>query len=73
MVGTVAPSGHRWLTESGGLRAVVVQAGRGVRAYRRRGRDYVDGYPDVETAPLTSGQVFVPRPNRRQHGLVEPA
>lgn len=64
----VAPSGRQWVIESGEHEAVIVEIGGGVRAYRYRGRDYLDGYTDREIAPYAAGQILAPWPNRIRDG-----
>ncbi len=52
-------------------RAVVVEAGGGLRAYTAGGRDVLDGYRPGEPASSGRGQVLIPWPNRLEDGYYE--
>jgi aldose 1-epimerase len=59
-----APSGRQYELAHGNQRAVVVEAGAGLRSYRAGGRDVVDGYRRDETCEGGRGQLLIPWPNR---------
>ena len=63
-----ALSGTQWTIASGGQEAVVVEVGGGLRAYRRDGLDYLDGYGEDELCPGSAGQVLAPWPGRIRDG-----
>ncbi|MFE0588557.1 aldose 1-epimerase family protein [Micromonospora echinospora] len=62
------PSGAQWTIAAAGHEAVIVEVGGGLRAYRRDGVDYVDGYGADEICPGSAGQVLAPWPNRIRDG-----
>jgi aldose 1-epimerase len=62
------PSGSQWPIESGEHRAVVVEVGGGLRAYRAGGVEILDGYPADQLCPGCAGQVLAPWPNRIRDG-----
>jgi aldose 1-epimerase len=66
-----SPSGEQIEIVFGDQRAVVVEVGCGLRAYRAGGRDMLDGYDLDEMCSSGRGQVLVPWPNRLQDGSYE--
>ncbi|MGH3082953.1 MAG: aldose 1-epimerase family protein [Gaiellaceae bacterium] len=52
-------------------RAVLDEVGGGIRSYRARGRDLLDGYPAGQPSPSGRGQVLIPWPNRLEDGSYE--
>ncbi len=65
---TRAPSGAQWTIEAEGHRAVVVEVGGGLRAYRAGGVEVLDGYAEDELCPGSAGHVLAPWPNRIRDG-----
>lgn len=63
-----APSGRQYELVHGNQRAVVVEMGAGLRAYRAGGRDIVDGYRRDEACEGGRGQLLIPWPNRISGG-----
>jgi aldose 1-epimerase len=64
----VAPSGEQHVIESGGYRAVVTEAGAGLRELVYDGRAIVAGYAEDEQASGGRGQLLLPWPNRVADG-----
>jgi len=62
------PSGEQHRLEHGDYRAVVTEAGAGLRVLEHRGRPLVDGYAEDEQASGGRGQVLMPWPNRIRDG-----
>lgn len=52
-------------------RAIVVEAGAGLRSYTVGMRDVIDGYGPFELPPAAHGQVLMPWPNRLRDGRYE--
>ena len=67
----VSPSGEQIEIVLGDQRAVVVEAGGGLREYAAAGRDILDGYGVDEMCPSGRGQVLMPWPNRLEDGSYE--
>jgi aldose 1-epimerase len=65
---TSAPSGTQWTIEAGGLRAVVVEVGGGLREIQVDGHHILDGYALDELCPASAGRVLAPWPNRIRDG-----
>jgi aldose 1-epimerase len=63
-----APSGEQIEIATGDQRAVVVEVGGGLRAYRTGDREILDGYAADEMCTSGRGQVLLPWPNRIQDG-----
>lgn len=57
--------------EADDQRAVLDEVGGGIRSYRARGRDLLDGYPAGQPSPSGRGQVLIPWPNRLEDGSYE--
>jgi aldose 1-epimerase len=66
-----APSGEQIEIAAGDQRAVVVEVGGGLRAYRAGDREILDGYAADEMCTSGRGQVLLPWPNRIQDGSYE--
>jgi aldose 1-epimerase len=66
-----APSGEQVEIAFGDQRAVVVEAGGGLRTYSAAGRELLDGYGAREMSTSGRGQVLIPWPNRIQDGSYE--
>jgi aldose 1-epimerase len=66
-----APSGEQVEIAFGDQRAVVVEAGGGLRTYSAAGRELLDGYGVDEMSTSGRGQVLIPWPNRIQDGSYE--
>ena len=66
-----APSGEQIEIATGDQRAVVVEVGGGLRAYRAGDREILDGYAADEICTSGRGQVLLPWPNRIQDGSYE--
>ncbi len=62
------PSGQQVSLQHGDHRAVIVQAGGGLRSYDLGGRRILDGYPEDAMASGGRGQVLFPWPNRLEGG-----
>ena len=62
------PSGRQCVLVHGDQQAVVVEVGAGLRSYRARGRELLDGYAEDEMATSARGQPLVPWPNRLRDG-----
>ena len=56
---------------AGDERAALDEVGGGIRSYRARGRDLLDGYPAGQPSPSGRGQVLIPWPNRLEDGSYE--
>ena len=67
----VVPSGEQYEITGGGYRAVVTEAGGGLRALEHDGRPLVLGYPEDRQASAGRGQLLVPWPNRIRDGVYE--
>ena len=67
----IAPSGRQIEITYGDQRAVVVEAGGGLREYLAGGREILDGYALDELSPSGRGQVLIPWPNRLRDGSYE--
>jgi len=67
----IGPSGEQYELVLGDQRAVVVEAGGGVREYRRAGSDVLLGYGVEEMCGSGRGQVLMPWPNRLAEGRYE--
>ena len=65
------PSGQQIEIAHGDQRAVVVEAGAGLRSYSAAGRDLLDGYAAHEMSHSGRGQVLIPWPNRIRDGSYE--
>jgi aldose 1-epimerase len=65
------PSGEQIEIALGDQRAVVVEAGGGLRTYSAAGRELLDGYGADEMSTSGRGQVLIPWPNRIQDGSYE--
>jgi aldose 1-epimerase len=65
------PSGGQLELVHGDQRAVVVEAGGGLRAYSAGGRELLDGYGSDEMCSSGRGQVLLPWPNRIEDGIYE--
>ena len=61
-------SGAQWTISAAGHEAVLAEIGGGLREYRAKGTDYVDGYGEDEVAPGSAGQILAPWPNRIRDG-----
>ena len=62
------PSGEQHEIAHGDQSAVVVEVGGGLRTYRWRGFDVLDGYAADELCTAARGQPLVPWPNRIRDG-----
>jgi aldose 1-epimerase len=62
------PSGAQHELAAGGLRAVVVEVGGGLRSLSAGGRELLDGYGVDEMCTSGRGQVLIPWPNRIEDG-----
>jgi aldose 1-epimerase len=62
------PSGEQWTIASDDHRAVVVEAGGGLRTYDLGDWAVLDGYAEDEVAPSAAGQILAPWPNRVRDG-----
>jgi aldose 1-epimerase len=67
----IAPSGEQIEIAAEEQRAVVVEVGGGLRAYRVAGADLLDGYGAAEMCTSGRGQVLMPWPNRLEGGSYE--
>ena len=67
----IAPSGRQIEITYGDQRAVVVEAGGGLREYSAGGREVLDGYAVDQLSPSGRGQVLIPWPNRLRDGSYE--
>jgi aldose 1-epimerase len=67
----VVPSGNQFELAHAGQRAVVVEAGAGLRTYSAGGRELLDGYAADEMCTSGRGQQLLPWPNRIQDGRYE--
>ncbi len=67
----VPPSGRQLELRAGDYRAVIVQAGAGLRVLEHRDRPVIDGYPVDEPCEGARGQLLVPWPNRVRDGRYE--
>jgi aldose 1-epimerase len=65
---TEPPSGRQLELRCGAQRAVVVEAGGGIREYTVDGRPILDGYDVAAMADGGRGQLLVPWPNRIRDG-----
>ena len=65
---TTLPSGRQHVLVHGDQQAVVVEVGAGLRSYRARGRELLDGYAEDEMASSARGQPLIPWPNRLRDG-----
>ena len=65
------PSGDQLEIAHGDQRAIVVEAGGGVRSYSAGGRELLDAYGADEMCKSGRGQVLIPWPNRLQDGSYE--
>jgi aldose 1-epimerase len=65
------PSGKQIEIAHGEQRAVVVEAGGGLRAYSSAGRDLLHGYGPDESSSAGRGQLLIPWPNRIKDGSYE--
>jgi aldose 1-epimerase len=65
------PSGEQIEIAFGDQRAVVVEAGGGLRTYSAAGRELLDGFPTGEMSTSGRGQVLLPWPNRIEDGSYE--
>jgi aldose 1-epimerase len=65
---SLPPSGIQVELRHGEQRAVIVEAGGGLRSYTLAGRPILDGYPEDEMAGGGRGQVLFPWPNRLAGG-----
>lgn len=63
-----APSGTQYELTRGEHRAMVVEVGGGLRAYRVGARELLDGYAATERATGARGQTLIPWPNRLEDG-----
>lgn len=67
--GIPAPAGTRTLAiEHGDYRAELSTLGAGLKSLTYQGKPLVEGYPDGEIPPLTTGLVLAPWPNRTADG-----
>jgi aldose 1-epimerase len=64
----VAPSGEQYEISGGGYRAVVTEAGGGLRLLEYDGRPLVLGFGEDEQASSGRGQLLAPWPNRIRDG-----
>lgn len=67
----MAATGEQIVLRHAGQRAVVVEAGGGLRTYQADGRELLDGYPEQEFATAARGQILIPWPNRLRDGAYE--
>jgi len=67
----IPPSGEQLEIAFGSQRAVVVEAGGGLRTYVAGGRDILDGYGEDQMCTSGRGQVLIPWPNRIEDGSYE--
>jgi aldose 1-epimerase len=67
----VPPGGRQFELTAGDYRAVIVQAGAGLRLLEHRGRAVIDGYREDEPCEGARGQLLVPWPNRVRDGRYE--
>jgi aldose 1-epimerase len=63
--------GEEIVLVDGDQRAVVDEVGGGIRSYRARGRELLDGYPAGQPSTSGRGQVLIPWPNRLEDGSYE--
>lgn len=61
-------SGHQYEISAGALRAVVTEAGAGLRELWAGERPLLDRYDADEPCPGAHGQLLIPWPNRVDHG-----
>jgi aldose 1-epimerase len=66
-----APSGQQISLSHAGQELTVVEVGGGIRTYRARGRQVIDGYDEGEMCPGGHGQLLAPWPNRLGDGSFE--
>ena len=66
-----SPSGEQFEIAFGDQRAVVVEAGCGLRSYEVGGTPVLDGYGEDEMCRSGRGQVLAPWPNRLHDGSYE--
>ena len=64
----VAPSGEQYEITGGGYRAVVTEAGAGLRVLEYDGQPLVAGFGEDERAVGGRGQLLIPWPNRIEDG-----
>ncbi len=64
----VGPSGEQYEISGGGYRAVVTEAGGGLRSLEYDGRPLVLGFDEDEQATSGRGQLLAPWPNRIRDG-----
>ncbi|HET9919670.1 MAG TPA: aldose 1-epimerase family protein [Ktedonobacteraceae bacterium] len=62
------PSGRQFEIHHGDWRAVITEAGAGLRVLEVNGRALLDTYGEDEIARSSRGQVLIPWPNRIDHG-----
>lgn len=62
------PSGRQYEIRGGGLHAVAVEVGGGLRELSRDGWQVLDGYPPEAMATAGRGQILAPWPNRLLDG-----
>ena len=67
----IAPSGEQFEIVAGEQRAVIVEVGGGLRAYRAGERELLDGFPADGLSSSGRGQVLIPWPNRLEDGSYE--
>lgn len=65
---SVSPSGEQIELQRGCQSAVAVTVGGGIRRYRVRGRDIIDGFDIDVSADGARGQTLIPWPNRVRDG-----
>lgn len=62
------PSGRQFEIHHGDWRAIITEAGAGMRVLEVGGRALLDTYGEDEIAHSSRGQVLIPWPNRVDHG-----
>lgn len=66
--GHIAPTGRQIALQAAGYRAVVTEVGGHLRELTWHGRPLVRGFAADQPAPLYSGAVLAPWPNRIANG-----
>lgn len=66
--GQTLPMGQQIEIRRGNMQAVLTEVGAGLRSLRVAGREFLDTYPEQESAQAGRGQVLLPWPNRVEDG-----